>query len=229
MVVSGLLEVAAIVPDAGVHVAAHEFASQCVPAGGPGKSREQASDGMKRDCLPEQMRVGGKVDRQVVFEVKSVAIELSKKSSAERFGHLRAEEVPDPYPRQCAERDLKRTGPVDAALVGVFRPPVFQLTDHRIEVFASPGGNVGLREQDQMLVAVDLPDKLVVPGRRQVEIGNPAEVFRRRLGAASRIAAPRDGSAVVDYAIEYGNVTLYDFVGELFQLARITAVAQPGC
>src|ERR1035438_9594606 len=96
------------------------------------------------------MRVWRKVDRQVVFEGQSVSINLAKKTLAEGRGHLLAHQMPDPYPRQRAECDLERTGPVDAALKLVLRPPVLQLAYHRVEVLVAPGDDESLRQEDKI-------------------------------------------------------------------------------
>src|ERR1019366_7101458 len=99
--------------------------------------------------------------------------------------------MPYPYPRQRAERDLESAGAVDAALKLVLRPPVFQLADHRVEVLVAPGDNKRLRQQNQVLVPVDLPYQLVVSGRCQIEIGDRPKIPLRSFNAALRIAPPR--------------------------------------
>ena len=135
MVVRGLLEIAAIVLYAILHVAGERSRvprrSQRPARGKVGK---KPSEGVQRDGLAEQVRIGREIDRQVVFEVQSVAIEFGQKALAKSRRHLRAEQVPNPNPRKRAKGDFQRAGPIDAALEGIFRPPVIELPKDALAV-----------------------------------------------------------------------------------------------
>src|ERR1019366_4058583 len=172
------------------------------------------------------MRVRREVDRQVVFKMQPVAVEFGEKTLAERCGHLLAQQMPDPYPRQRPEPDLERTGPVYAALKLVLRPPVLQLADHCVEVLDSPGDHESLRQLDKMLMPVDLPDQLVFSRSCQIEIEDCPKILLRSLNTALRIAPPRDRRPVIDHIAEHGNPALDDYAGQSHQFARIVGIAQ---
>src|SRR5271166_5443436 len=98
LVIGGLLEVAAVGFDAIVHMAANDVAPESAPAGSAGRLRKQPADFVQCDGLSQEVRVWGEVNRQIVLEVQSVAVEFGKEALTKRGGHFRADEVPDPDP-----------------------------------------------------------------------------------------------------------------------------------
>ena len=133
--------------------------------------------------------------------------------------------MPQPNPRQCPEPDLERAGPVDTALKGIIAPPQIQLPSYLVAIWLISGEYKGLREQDQMLMAIDLPNPLVIAGRGQVEIGDEAEIFARSFRVAQRITPPGGRGAVVDLAIEDGNAAEQHLIGQLDQFADVVGSA----
>ena len=90
---------------------------------------------------------------------------------------------------RARKRHFEGASPVDAALERVLAPPVLKLAEDVIAVgfVASEHGSLG--QQDKVLVAVDLPNELVIASGGEVEIRNPAEV---RLPAFQCRGAGRD-------------------------------------
>src|SRR4029077_6081375 len=132
----------------------------------PVAAREQASQRVQSDGFAEQVRVRGKVKRQVRGEVEAVMIKRLEKAPAKVVLETAAHEVINPEPGERAESDFERAGPVDAAMEGVLLDPALDLAADLIEAV----GAAHLGEHDQVLMAVELPDDLVIPGARGVEV-----------------------------------------------------------
>src|SRR5262249_10856289 len=110
----------------------------------------------------------------------------------------------DPHPGQGAHGDLERARPVDATHVGICHPPAFQLAlDLTNEVL--PAGHASrLRQDDEMLMAIELPDDLVVADAARVEEGNGPRICGPAGDVPRVVAAPIDVRAGVDLQAENG-------------------------
>ena len=103
---------------------------------------------------------------------------------------------------------------------------MFELEEDVFAISVANCKDMCLCQQDKMLMAIDLPDELVVTDGGGVEVRNAAEVFGGSLNAALRVPPPGDSRAVVDDAIEDGNAALQDFVREMDKFASVVGVAK---
>src|SRR5215471_519064 len=149
------------------------------------------------------MRVGREVDRQVVLDVRTVAIQLGKKPPPEFLHHAVADQVENPNPRKCPEPDFQGAAPVDPTLKRILSPPLFDVLEDAVAVLLAAGKSRCLRKQHEMLVPVQLPDELVVPNCREIQVGNSAEVLRRGLGTVID-NLPQNGYAAAQNLIRNG-------------------------
>src|SRR6266568_8980822 len=108
--------------------------------------------------------------------MQTVAVESVHKADAEGLIETIPHQVVDPHPRKGAKGDLESARPVDPALKRVLLEPAFELALDLVEEILALGQQVGLSQQDQVLMAVELPNCFVVAGLGGVEIGNAAEV-----------------------------------------------------
>src|SRR5271165_4841594 len=99
-------------------------------------------------------------------------VDLTQKPAAKFGVHVGAEEMPYPDPRQRSKGNFKRAGPVDSSLEWVVRPPMFQLANNLITVNGPAGHDECLGQQDQVLMAVDLPNPLVIAGSLGIDVGH---------------------------------------------------------
>src|SRR5262252_8946192 len=91
------------------------------------------------------------------------------------------QQVPYPHPGKRAKSDFKRACPVDATLKGIIIPPLFQLLENSIPVCPVPCRHERLGKQYQMLMAIDLPNRLVIAGDFDIQILDEAEIVARSL------------------------------------------------
>ncbi len=116
--------------------------------------------------------------------------------AAEFGGHgFVTTEVPNPDPRESAESDFEGAGPIDAALKWVLVEPGFELGKEFGDVLGFTADQVGLGEEDEVLVAAEFPDKFVVADGVEVEVFDAAEVLGVGCFVVGVIAAPIDGGA----------------------------------
>src|SRR6516162_7777252 len=154
-----------------------------------------------------------------------MSIELGKKTSLKRLRHLRVEQVPYPNPREGTKGNFESAGPVDTPLERILLPPVLELPEDVLPEFLASRNHVGLSQKDKMLVAVDLPDKLVVADSRSVEIRKAAKVIFRSLGSLQRVAPPGHLRAVFDQLVENGDPALEDFLCRPDNLLGVLGIA----
>lgn len=74
----------------------------------------------------------------------------------------------------------------------VLREPAFELADDFAEEILAAGETVSLGEENQVSVAIELPNDLVVTGFGGVEIGDTAEIDGAGFDAARIVAPPAD-------------------------------------
>ncbi len=192
VVVGGLLKVAAVRPNHAGHLGNHGFAAQLFPVLGLRKRRKQDADGMQYDGFPQQVGIRREVKRKVVGEVVAVLAKTAEKAGAKLRRHAVPDKVEDPDPGKGPEGDFQGAGPIDALLKRVLLPPALNLGEDRVQIFLRPAEEKGLGEQNQMLMAVQLPNVLVVAGFGRIEVGNQAKVLRLRDDVVKVIATPFD-------------------------------------
>ncbi len=138
------------------------------------------------------MGIGREVNRQVRFEITPVPDERGEKVPVLSRIHPRAKQVIDPDPGQGAKRDFKRARPIDAAHKRIGGNPALYLSERlRAEPFLLCELE-RLRQQNQVLVAVQLPNPLVIADALHIEIRNEFEVTKRAGSAAHVVAPPCD-------------------------------------
>src|SRR5882757_9988552 len=98
--------------------------------------------------------------------------------------------MPNPDPGKRPERDLQSAGPVDAAHETIGREPALELLHDLVEILALATQKERLRQQHEMLMAIQLPDVLVVADRIEIEIRHAAHVAERGRFAVRIILAP---------------------------------------
>ncbi len=92
----------------------------------------------------------------------AVLIERSEKAAAQGFGHSVRTEVPKPDPGKRAESDFESAGPIDAVLEGVLFEPGFEFGEDFVEEFGFASEEVGLGQEDKVLVTAEFPDEFVI-------------------------------------------------------------------
>ena len=109
--------------------------------------------------------------------------------------------MPNPKPRPKAESDLERADPLHTSRIGILFDPVAKLTFNLVQVGLLSGEQPGLRESHQILVAIDLPDQLVVANLSGVEEGNAAQKLRfAPLSPVDVVTVPANLVAELDLA-----------------------------
>src|SRR5579872_5442692 len=76
--------------------------------------------------------------------------------------------------------------------------PRFDLRKYLGEICLVSAEHKRLREQDQVLMAIQLPNDFVIACARRVEIGNAPEIIEAGFAAAHVIAPPVDRGSRVD-------------------------------
>src|ERR1043165_690332 len=100
-----------------------------------------------------------------------------------------------PEPRDRAEGDFETTGPVDAELRRVGVHPRFEMGDADARVTFVAGQPVSLDQGLEVLMAIQLPDDLLVAGDLDVEIVELGPVQQRAAVAADGVDLPVDAIA----------------------------------
>src|SRR5436190_1293176 len=122
--------------------------------------------------------------------MRAMLVKSGEKSLPEAFGEAVRQQVMNPDPGERAETDFERARPIDPSMQRILIEPTFDLPVNLFREIGAARQNVRLRQQDKMLVPVQLPDDLVIAGARGVEIRNAAEVDGGSFPAAHIIAAP---------------------------------------
>src|SRR5258706_14060274 len=136
------------------------------------------------------MRVRRVIHRQIELEVASVLVQAFAQSRASRGPQPFPRQVINPDPRKRPKRDLECAGPVNPATKWILFEPAFELRANFSQEFFPPTQLVGLRQHDQVLMTIQLPDNLVITGARRVHERKSPKIMRRRFAVADRIATP---------------------------------------
>src|SRR6185437_2599476 len=153
-VIGRLFEMASVVTHLPSHFAQHDFAAEGGPALRSRDCGEQLPQSVQRDGFPAQVSVRREIIRQIRFDVTGMKIQEPQKSFAEIRRHARALQVINPGTRQRPECHFERAGPVDAALERVLSHPALKLAEEIGFVRVVASDERGLRQQNQVLVAV---------------------------------------------------------------------------
>src|SRR5579863_2562364 len=192
VIVGGLFEMTAVVVHLEMYLFGNHFAAELLP---PGCVREvcvEKAEGVERYRLAQQVRVRRKEKRKVVLQMTAVPMELVQETAAQSGRHAAAGQLINPHPGECSKADLERTRPVDAAMKRIRGDPAFDLGPDLVQEAIVAREQKSLREQHQVLMAVQLPNDLMVSGLRRVQIRNAAEIVQTCFPAADIVAPPVD-------------------------------------
>ena len=200
VIVERLLEVCPVRTHLAEQLLAQDVPSGDAPAlGGSehGKCRTQIQQSQR---LAGEMRVRAVVGREIALDVARVAAQRLERRQQQLVRELRriGEQLQRPEPGDRAIRHLEAARPVHAESRRVRLDPSRQLCGERARVARVARIRVRLPEGDEVLMAIHLPDELVVAHRRGIEIGDPAPVPERRTRAARGIEMPVDRIAERD-------------------------------
>src|SRR5579863_3684480 len=109
-------------------------------------------------------------------------------SSTELARQSRTNKVIDPNPGQCSQGDFEGTGPISPQMKRVGPNPALELRLNFIWVPCVTRQQPGLRQNDQVLMAVQFPDHFVVAGARSVQVGDEAKISETGFNAAHIVA-----------------------------------------
>src|ERR1700674_3331636 len=97
-----------------------------------------------------------------------------------------------PDPRERPESDFKGTAPADALQERILLPPGGQLTFRLAQILLTAFEQERLRQNHQVLVPVQLPDDLVIPGALEIQVRNAAGTGEAGGLIVNRVASPVD-------------------------------------
>src|SRR5581483_1574353 len=133
---------------------------------------------------------------------------------------LPTRQLVNPDPRKRPKRHLQRARPVDPAMKRIARDPALELGANFIQIPGFAGRKMGLRQHDQMLMPVQLPNHFVVAGSRRIQIGNQAEVTQPGLNSALVIATPLNLACGIYGCAEDWKLMAFDLIGQIDDLLR---------
>ena len=135
----------------------------------------------------------------------------------------------DPAPREGTEGDFEGAGPIDAALERVFGEPMGDLSFDFGEKLGATGEQERLGEEDEMLVAIEFPDELVVACAGEIEVRDAAEVGEAGFLAVQEVPTPGDAWAKIDFGnAEEGEAMAEDGFGEADDFGGVGCVLNVG-
>src|SRR5438105_3427052 len=136
------------------------------------------------------MCIRRKVRRQIAFKVATVPVQLCAEPLLPVRLQQWTHQVIDPYPRKRTEGHFERADPIHAAEVRVRRPPALEFVLDLEQVLLTAGQPARLREQHEVLVAIELPHDLVIANAFQIQVRNRSAVGRSATDSVNVIAAP---------------------------------------
>ncbi len=155
-----------------------------------GKDWEKRAEGVERNGFAQQMGIGGEIDGQVFKEIAAVLIQRREEAFTELRGHGFADKLPEPDPRYCPESHFESAGPIDAALKRVLGEPGFELSEDLVKILGFAGKQMGLGQENKMLMTVEFPDEFVVAHCFETQIFDATEVIRGRGFLRDVVATP---------------------------------------
>src|SRR5262245_4782307 len=125
----------------GANLAAHLFdenpAAGITPAGAGYELGQRSAYDVEAERLAGQMSVRAEVDRQIVLDVRELAIQGDHQVHEPRWiavSVLPEQEMQSPGPGDRAQGDLEHAGPVDPQKRRVGRRPIRELADQAMQV-----------------------------------------------------------------------------------------------
>src|SRR5580704_7092693 len=134
-------------------------------------------------------------------------------SCAKLTRQFTANKVIDPDPGQCAKRDFESARPVRSAMKRIAGDPAFDLRAKFIQVASVAGQQIGLRQNNQVLMTIQFPDHFVITRARRVEVRNAAKVRETGFNATQIVASPANIRPGIDGGGENWKTVALDLVG----------------
>src|SRR5581483_270224 len=214
VIVSGLLKVTAVFAHLRRNLLFENSAAFELPSARAWKFRQQPSDCVQGHRFAQQMRVRRKIQREITLEKPCVTVDSIEQLPAGNITQPVAGQVKNPDPGQRAERNFERARPIDAAQVWIGRKPACKLRLDFPEKLTALRQSKGLRQKDQVLMPVQLPDKLMIAGTFEIEIRNAPEELRAGFDTVLIIPPPADLAACLNGGPELREPVREHLVGQ---------------
>src|SRR6185295_12182655 len=121
--------------------------------------------------------------RMLVDRSQPAPAEARAIRTGEYLGAIAADQLPGDRPVDQPDRGLQRARPVGPPAAGAGAEPALQvLPDHR-EVARIAAEGIGLRQRDEMQVAIQFPEVLDVADPARIAVVEQLSETERRLGA----------------------------------------------
>ncbi len=159
-----LLEIDAVAEDLPIEFGDEYLLADGPPAFGALENAELRPEVEESEGLARQMRVRAVIRRKVFFKMPSVLVQELQRL-LEKLGRQAvrsAEEMKRPDPRYRAQGDLEAAHPIDTVARRVLRHPTLKMACEGRGVTLLAGQKIRDAEREEMLVAVDLPNDLLV-------------------------------------------------------------------
>ncbi len=98
-----------------------------------------------------------------------------------------------------------------------------RINPHPVQRAIFVGQKMRLRQDKQVLVPVQFPDRFVVAGTRRVQVGNKAEIFQPGLDPTQVVATPTNVGSGVDSGRENWKLVALELIREIDDLLRALA------
>ena len=158
----------------------------------------------------------------------AVLVQTSQQTAAAGGRHVVSGQVINPHPRKRSEGYLQRAAEVDAALERILLKPTLHLLTEIVEKLPPPSQSPGLREQNQLLMPIQLPDDFVVAHARRIQIRNTPEVQRLRLDPAAVVPAPPNRRTRGNLQAKQRKPACQDLLGQTLTLIGKWSASQRG-
>ena len=153
---------------------------------------------MQRQRFAHQMVVWREIEREIIRQMTTMQIKHMKPSHTKAGRHVSPRQLIDPDPCERPKCDFERARPIDPAMERIFVHPTRELRTGFIQISGIPGQQVGLRQNHQVLMPVQLPNDFVIAGMRGIEEPNMAKIGQTSLDALQIIPAPMNLGAGID-------------------------------
>src|SRR5271170_4355165 len=191
-----------------------DLPTEGLPACGARKLRAQHAQKKQADSLAEQMRIGRKISRKIALEVASVAAQAAQPLVA-KVGQSASpfQQVIAPKPGETSKCRFQTAGPIDADGVGIVGLPLPPLPQHFVDKPGIARQPVGLRESDEVLMAIQLPRDLAITHFVEIQIAHLVKQLLRSSLPVNKVEMPVNYRAIVEiFVAQQVEAMLADFL-----------------
>src|SRR5438132_1549282 len=177
----------------------NDLPSTLLPAIGRSDFGTERTDEKQGDCLPEQMGIGREIRRKVVVNVSSAHTESPQPfvTKTGYHGWRICEQKICPDPRQTSERHFQAAGPINADWIRVFSVPVLPLVEYFLGKPLITCKPVCLRQNHEMLMAVQFPDNFAIAGFFKIKIADVEPELSGRPFNVNPVEMPINQHAII--------------------------------